>query len=71
MDKTCGNCEHFVKHYVFCCRHFTEIDNGHCTYPMLKNRAGTHKACQHFIEKDKSKENKLIEIDIKINERIL
>ena len=71
MDKNCGNCQHFVKHYVFSDYHFSEIDYGHCTYPMLKNRESTHKACQHFIERDKSKENKIIEIDIKIKERIL
>lgn len=71
MDKKCGNCEHFVKHYVFSSKRFSEIEHGHCTYPMLKNRQTTHKACQHFIEKDKSKEEKIIEIDIRINERIL
>ena len=71
MDKKCGNCEHFVKHYVFSSKRFSEIEHGHCTYPMLKNRETTHKACQHFIKKDKSKEEKIIEIDIRINERIL
>lgn len=71
MNKNCGNCGYFIKHYVFSSQRFTEIDYGHCTYPMLKNRDATHKACQYFIEKDKSKENKIIEIDIMINERIL
>ena len=28
MEKICGNCEHFRKHYVFISYHFTEIDKG-------------------------------------------
>lgn len=71
MEKICGNCEHFRKHYVFSAHRFLEIEHGHCGTLGLKNRKANQKACEHFIEKDKTKEEKIIEIEVSIKERIL
>lgn len=68
MEQTCGNCEHFIKHYIFMDGRFSPIDDGHCTYPMIKNRTTDHKACKHFTE---SKKNEIQVIEIKIRHKTL
>lgn len=65
MEQNCGNCKHFVRHYIKWSGRFSPIDHGHCKYPMLKNRTVDHKACKYFEEKDKSEEEKVLLVTIK------
>lgn len=68
MDKICGNCNYFVRHYVFSAHCFTEIEHGHCGTLGLKNRKTLQKACDHFEEKAETPPIKVIEISIKERE---
>lgn len=69
MEQKCGNCNFFIRHYIKSSGRFTEIDNGHCTYPRLKHRDGSQKACEYFIEREE--EPKIHFIEIEINHRTL
>lgn len=64
MELNCGNCKHFVKHYIFLDERFIEIKSGHCIYPMNKSRKSMDKVCQHFEEREETK-IEFIEITIK------
>lgn len=41
-ESICANCKYYIEHYVKTPYSpntmFTSIDEGHCTYPRLKNR---------------------------------
>ncbi len=65
MEQKCGDCKHYVKHYIKSSGRFNEIDNGHCFYPRLKHRDGKQKACEHFIEREEEPKIHFIEIEIK------
>ncbi len=38
-QQICGNCRHFVQHYVQLEGRFVPLGVGHCIYPRLKDRA--------------------------------
>ena len=47
--RTCTQCVHYRRHYVFICGHYGEAMCGHCTYPRLKHRTPDTPACAHFF----------------------
>lgn len=69
MEQKCGECKHFIRHYIKSSKSFNPIDHGHCTYPMIKNRTIDHMACTYFEEK--AEENKIHIIEIEIKHRTL
>jgi len=47
-EKECGNCSHFMQHYVITSENrLLAINAGHCKHPRLKNRF-VHETCQYF-----------------------
>lgn len=44
----CKNCKHYRQHYVRLGKGYTEVDDGHCVHPRIKQRKTTTPACQHF-----------------------
>ncbi|MDP4120565.1 MAG: hypothetical protein Q8876_05875 [Bacillota bacterium] len=55
MEYICKNCKHFRQHYIKFGESYSEISDGHCVYPRLKNRGTDTKACEHFNETTFSK----------------
>lgn len=53
-DVCCGNCEHFMQHYVWwengIYSGYTATNCGHCMYPRMKDRRA-EQCCQHFSKK--------------------
>lgn len=69
MEQICGNCEHYIRHFIHSSGRFTPILHGHCTYPMIKNREADHKACKYFEER--KVDDKIHVIEIKIEHKTL
>lgn len=65
MEQKCGDCKHYVKHYIFLSNRFLEIKSGHCTFPMNKSRKSIDKACKYFEKNEEKNEIHIIEIKIK------
>lgn len=64
MEQNCGNCEHYIRHFVYSSGRFTPILHGHCTYPMIKNREADTKACKHFEKRHTANSIQVVEIKI-------
>ena len=69
MKQVCGNCEHYIRHFVFSAGSFVPIDSGHCTFPMIKDRTESHKSCKYFEER--KTDNKVHITEIRINHKTL
>lgn len=41
-DKRCGDCGHFVRHYIWLVNSFFPLHLGHCAHPRLKDRPEGH-----------------------------
>lgn len=65
MEQICGNCEHYVRHFINLAGFFRPIEYGHCKYPMTKNREADHKACKYFEERHTDNSINVIEITVK------
>ena len=49
MEKTCGNCKNFQRHYVRYPRgNYSPIHHGHCMKPRVKRRIMQDNACAHW-----------------------
>ena len=44
----CGQCIHYVPHYVILDGHYVQTVLGHCIYPRVKGRKIHTKACTRF-----------------------
>lgn len=69
MERICGNCEHYYRHFVFSAGTFSPIDYGHCVYPMIKDRTASHKSCKYFEER--KTDDKVQVVEIRINHKTL
>ena len=49
----CGQCIHYVNHYVIWDAHFVQTALGHCIYPRVKGRKIHAKACAHVEQRQK------------------
>ena len=48
-EKTCGDCAHFLRHYVrYINGDYIGLSHGHCVYPRVKAREADTRACVHF-----------------------
>lgn len=51
----CANCKYYIEHYIKTTypsnSMFNPIDEGHCTYPRLKNRKAWNK-CEYWLGKE-------------------
>ncbi len=65
MEQICGNCKHYVRHFVCFNGRFSPIEQGHCTYPRNKYRTAKHNACEYFEGKEHDDKIEVIEIKIK------
>lgn len=65
MEQICGNCEHYIRHFINQCGIFSPILHGHCTYPMIKNREADTRACKYFEERHTDDSINVIEITVK------
>lgn len=48
----CANCRHYCRHYIRNLEHsdqFTPLDEGHCTYPRIKDRL-PFDVCKYYEE---------------------
>ena len=50
--KTCAGCRYFYQHYVWStAKQYVEVNCGHCTHPMCKERTPEHPACKRFAKR--------------------
>lgn len=49
MEKKCGSCKFYLRHYTFSEQTLFRVNCGHCTYARRKQRKPDANACENYI----------------------
>ena len=47
-EKTCGECQHYLRHYTFDSRRIFRVYCGHCRFGKPRRKQPDAKACENF-----------------------